>query len=142
VTGCVLVRSGARTLALPVGAVEEVLPLGPALAAPGVAAAVRGVVPVHGRLLPVVHLGTLLGGGVPPDEAGSTGVVVATGGRRFVLEVDAADELVTLPGETLPRGWQGLWATTAVRRAGALLPVVDVEWLADRLARSREAVTP
>jgi hypothetical protein len=44
--------------------------------------------------------------------------------------------------EALPRGWQGLWATTAVRRAGALVPIVDVEWLADRLARPAEAVAP
>jgi chemotaxis signal transduction protein len=142
VTAWVLVRSGARIVALPVGAVAEVLALGPAMAAPGVAAAIRGVVPVRGRLLPVAHLGTLLGGGAPPLAPAATGVVVEIAGRRFVLEVDAADDVVTAPVEALPRGWQGRWATTVVRRAGALIPVVDVEWLADRLAQPMEAIAP
>jgi chemotaxis signal transduction protein len=140
VTGCVIVRSGARTLALPVGAVDEVLTLEPALGAPGVVAAVRGVAPVRGRLLPVAHLGALLADGAPPAAVATTGVVVVTGGRRLVLEVDEAEDLVTLPVEELPRGWQGLWATAAVRRAGALIPMVDIAWLVNRLERPAGAV--
>ena len=132
-TDYVVVRSETRTVALPVTEVEEVLVLDRVLSAPGVMAAVRGVAPVRDRLLPVAHLGALLEDTAAPAHAGATGVVIATEGGRFVLEVDDAEDLVTVPTEALPHGWRGLWATTAIRRAGALIPVVDVAWLAERL---------
>jgi chemotaxis signal transduction protein len=133
VTEYMVVRSEDRTVALPVAAVEEVFPLDRVLAAPGVLAAVRGVVPVRERLLPVAHLGALLADAASPGHAGATGVVVTTAGGRIVLEVDDAEDLVATPTEALPHGWRGLWATTAIRRAGVLIPVVDVAWLTERL---------
>jgi chemotaxis signal transduction protein len=133
-TGHVVVRSEARVLALPVAAVEEVIVLDRVLAAPGAQPAVRGVAPVRDRLLPVAHLGALLDDAAGPGRRGNTGVVIATDGGRFVLEVDEAEDLVTLATEALPGGWRGLWATAALRRAGELIPVIDVTWLTDRLA--------
>lgn len=132
-TDYVVVRSEARTVALPVTDVEEVFALDRVLPAPGVLAAVRGVAPVRDRLLPVAHLGALLADAAAPTHAGATGVVIGTEEGRFVLEVDDAEDLVTVPTETLPHGWRGSWATTAIRRAGVLIPVVDVSWLAERL---------
>lgn len=132
---CIVVRSGDRALALPIAAVEEVVTLETPLAAPGVVAAVRGVVAVRGKLLPVAHLGAMLADAAAPPEAGTAGLVVASAERRFVLEVDEAVDLVTVAPEALPHGWRDTWASTAVRTTGTLVPVIDLEWVAGRLTR-------
>jgi chemotaxis signal transduction protein len=133
VSASLLLRAGTRVLAVPVAAVDEVLILEPPLAAPGMVPAVRGVVPVRGRLVPLAHLGALLAGGPPPGERGAVGVAVSVGARRFVLEVDEASDVLQETPEALPAGWGGRWASAAVRRGGALVPVVDLEWVAARL---------
>jgi chemotaxis signal transduction protein len=57
VTGWLVVRSAERTLALPVGMVEELVAVPPPLSVPGVVAAVRGVAPFQGRLVPLCTWG-------------------------------------------------------------------------------------
>jgi len=90
-------------------------------------------------LVPLVHLGALLGDRPPPAERGRTTVLVALGGgegegeRLVAFEVDDADEVVreaalpVPPGESLP------WAGGVARRQGALVPILDLAALQDRI---------
>jgi chemotaxis signal transduction protein len=133
VSDCLIARAGEREVAIPIEAVDEVVALDAALAAPGVVPAVRGVVPVRGRLVPLAHLGALLRGGAPPAAMAPVGIALTVRARRVVLEVDGSPDLCDAAAEPLPPGWHGRWATATVRRAGALIPVLDVDWLADRL---------
>jgi chemotaxis signal transduction protein len=133
VSGWLVVRSAERTLALPVGMVEELVAVPPPLSVPGVVAAVRGVAPFQGRLVPLVHLGAAISGAPPPPALGTTGVAVRLDGRRVLLEVDDATELTAADAEPLPHGWRGRWASSAVRQGGTLVPILDPAWLAERL---------
>lgn len=140
-SGWLLVRSAERTVALPVGMVDEVVPVPTPLPVPGVLAAVRGVAAFRGRLVPLVHLGSAIGGAPPPPALGVTGVAVRLQGRRVLLEVDEATELSAADAEPLPYGWSGRWAAATVRQAGTLVPILDVEWLAERLTGEAGSVT-
>jgi len=136
-----LVRSADRTVALPVPTIEELVALPAPLPVPGVLAAVRGVAPFRGRLVPLVHLGAVIGGVPPPATLGATGVAVRLVGRCVLLEVDEATELTAADAEPLPHGWRGRWASSAVRQTGALVPVLDLAWLTARLTGGAERTT-
>ncbi len=139
-TTCLLVRSADRTVALPLEDLEQVLTIDTTVPAPGLVPAVRGVVAVRDGLAPVVHLGALIARSAAPAERGSVGVVVLAGTRRVVLEVDEAVDLVRQVPEPLPPEWGTGWASGGVRWAGALVPVVEVGALVERMgSRSAEA---
>lgn len=140
-TRWVLVQCDERVLALPAGAVEELVEVSSCLPAPGVLAAVRGVAPYRGRLAPLVHVGAAVTDGTPPSPVGTTAVAVHAGGRRILLEVEAAADVIAAPETPLPQGWRGQWAAGAVRRPEGLVPVLDLEWLATRLTRSEASAT-
>ena len=144
--GYLLVRAEGRLYGLPLGHVLEVDDLGEVLDVPRVLAAMRGLTPLRGRLVPLVHLGALLGDRSPPAERGRTTVLVALGGqeakghveegggaRLVAFEVDDADEVVreavlpVPPGESLP------WAGGMARRQGTLVPILDLAVLEDRI---------
>jgi chemotaxis signal transduction protein len=103
------------------------------LPVPAVLAAVRGVAPFRGRLVPLVHLAAAVSDAAPPPTRGATGVAVQVAGRRVLLEVDEATELTGADEEPLPHGWRGRWASGAVRQTGTLVPILDLGWLAERL---------
>jgi len=142
--GYLLVRAEGRPYGLPLGHVLEVDDLGEVLDVPRVLAAMRGLTPLRGRLVPLVHLGALLGDRSPPAERGRTTVLVALGGAAaqgevrggghlVAFEVDDADEVVreavlpVPPGESLP------WAGGVARRQGTLVPILDLAVLEDRI---------
>jgi chemotaxis signal transduction protein len=91
------------------------------------------VTAVHGRMVPVVHLGALLDGLPYPAEAGNVGVLVTLEGRRVCLEIEEAEILVreaslpVPPGETLP------WAVGVARYQDGLVPLLDLSALSSRL---------
>ena len=132
-SGFLLVRAGGRRVGLPLAQVVEVTQLGQVYAVPAVEAAVRGLVAVHGRMVPVVHLGALLEGGRYPAEPGTLGVVVTLDGRRLCLEIEEAEVLMrgaalpVPPGETLP------WAVGVARHPDGLVPLLDLSVLGSRL---------
>ena len=111
-SGWLLVRSMERTVALPVGVVDELVDLPVPLPVPAVLAAVRGVAAFRGRLVPLVHLGAA-----------------------------EATELRVADAEPLPHGWSGRWAAGTVRQTGGLVPILDVEWLAERLTGGAGSAT-
>jgi chemotaxis signal transduction protein len=133
--GLLLLRADGRPYGLPLARVVAVDDLGEVLAVPHVVAAVRGLTPRRGRLVPLVHLGALLGNRLPPPERGRAAVLVdlSGGGRILALEVDDVDEVVrdavlpVPPGESLP------FAAGVVQRAATLVPVLDCARLESRI---------
>ena len=73
--GFLLVRTGNRRVGLELSHVVEVTQIGPVHPVPALEPAVRGVVEVHGRLVPVVHLGAWLDAGPCPAAFTVHGVV-------------------------------------------------------------------
>ena len=136
--GYLLVRSEGRAYGLPVGRVLEVGDATEVLQIPRKLPAVRGLTPLRGRLVPVVHLGALMAERPAPETRGRTAVLVelgaGEGARAVALEVDDADDVVreaalpVPPGESLP------WASGVARRRGALIPILDLDALGERLA--------
>jgi chemotaxis signal transduction protein len=134
-TGCryLLVQAGGRDIGLEVGEVLEVVDLEATFTVPSREPALRGVVAVRERLVPVVSLSAVLWGGECPAVRGEIGVLARAGRQRICLEVDGAEavmaeDVVPVPaGETLP------WAMGVARRNGALVPILDLKALGARL---------
>ena len=133
--GYLLVRVEGRAYGLPVGRVLEVSDAGRVLDVPRSLPAVRGLTPLRGRLVPLIHLGAFLGGRAAPPEPGGTIVLVElrSGGRQVAFEVDDADAVVREQAMPVPRGQSLPWAVGVAERDGALVPIVDLEALGDRI---------
>jgi chemotaxis signal transduction protein len=132
-SGFLLVRAGNRRVGLELSHVVEVTQLGSVHPVPAVEPAVRGVVAVHGRMVPVIHLGALLEGVRYPPEAGNVAVVVMVEGRRVCLEIDEAEILVREPALPVPPGETLPWAVGVARHEGGLVPLLDLSALSSRL---------
>jgi purine-binding chemotaxis protein CheW len=131
-----VVRAGGRPVGLPLEELLEVLEPTRCLPVPAREPALRGVIDVRGRLVPVVHLGALLRGGACPPEVGEAVVIVRAGARRFGLEVDAADAVASEPTLPVPREAALPWAAALVRTAGGLVPLLDLGAVGARLTES------
>lgn len=134
--GYLLVRVDGRAYGLPLTRVLEVSDLADVLDAPRAVPAVRGLTTLRGRLVPVVHLGALLGDRAAPERRGGTVVLVhlGEGDRRVAFEVDDADEVVREDPLPVPRGQSLPWAAGVARpKHGGLVPILDLEALEDRI---------
>jgi chemotaxis signal transduction protein len=135
--GYLLVRVDGREYGLPLARVLEVSDLGEVLDVPRALAAVRGLTPLRGRLVPLVHLGALLGNRPAPPERGRAAVLVELGAgegvRSVALEVDDADDVVREAALPVPRDESLPWAAAVARRRGTLLPILDLEALGERI---------
>lgn len=132
-TAFLLVRTGGRLVGLEVAHLVEVIPLGEVHSVPVMEPAVRGLVAVRGRTVPLVHLGALLDGVPAPPAVSSAGVVVAVDGRRVCLEIDSAEILVREPALPVPPGETLPWAVGVARHAGTLVPLLDLPAVSSRL---------
>ena len=132
-SGYLLVTAGGRPVGLPVEYLEAVTECGAYSMVPSSEPALRGVATVRGTTVPVVHLGTLLSGGVLPAERGGTAVLVTIGGRKLCLEVDDADIVVHEPAMPVPPDAAMPWARAVVRRPEGLVPLLDLSALGARL---------
>lgn len=128
-----MVRTGTRRVGLQLSQVVEVTQLGPVHPVPVMEPAVRGVVALRGRMVPVVHLGSLLDGVRYPPEPGAIAVVVALDDRRFCLEIEEAEILVREPALPVPSGETLPWAIGVARHPDGLVPVLDLAALSSRL---------
>jgi purine-binding chemotaxis protein CheW len=135
--GYLLVRVDGKAYGLPLARVLEVGDLAEVLAVPRALAAMRGLTPLRGRLVPVVHLGALMGDRSPPQERGRAAVLVEVGAgegaRSVAFEVDDADDVVREPALPVPPGESLPWASGVARRRGALIPILDLDALGDRI---------
>ncbi|HLB81804.1 MAG TPA: chemotaxis protein CheW [Gemmatimonadales bacterium] len=135
--GYLLVRVDGRAYGLPLARVLEVGDLAEVLDVPRALPAMRGLTPLRGRLVPVVHLGALLGDRAPPAERGRTAVLVeigaGEGARQVAFEVEDADDVVREAALPVPLGESLPWASGVARRRGALVPILDLDALGDRI---------
>ena len=137
--GFLLVRTGNRRVGLELSHVLEVTQVGPVHPVPSVEPAVRGVVAVHGRIVPVVHLGALLEAAACPATTGQLVVVVMVGGRRVCLEIDDAEVVVREPALPVPPGATLPWAVGVARHPEGLVPLLDLVALSSRFTEASSA---
>jgi chemotaxis signal transduction protein len=131
--GFLLVHAERRPYGLPLDCVVEVADLIEVLPVPQSEVAVRGVTPLRGRLVPLVHLAAFLGRRAPPPERGRAAVLVRLGGRFVAFEVDDADEVVREVPLPVPEGASLPWAAGVASREDGLVPILDLEALGDRI---------
>ena len=131
--GFLLVHAERRAYGLPLDRVVEVADLTEVLEVPRAEPAMRGLTPLRGRLVPLVHLAAFLGQRTPPPELGRAVVVVRLGGRLVAFEVDDAEEVVREAALPLPDGASLPWAMGVAPREDGLVPVLDLEALGDRI---------
>ena len=134
--GWLLVRAGARRVGLSLDQVVEVLDLGPVHPVPSTDLAVRGVTTSRGRVVPLVHLATLLGA---TGGEGGTAVLVQLDGRRLCIEVDEAEDVLREPGLPVPPDVSLPFAAAVARRADDVVPLLDLTAVGSRIA---ETATP
>ena len=137
--GWLLVRAGGRRVGLALDQVIEVLDLGPVYPVPSTEPAVRGVTSSRGRLVPLVHLASLLDGGGSAASGGGTAVMVRLGGRRVCLEVDDAEEVLREPGLPVPEDASLPFAVAVARQPDGVVPLLDLTAIGARIS---ETATP
>jgi chemotaxis signal transduction protein len=128
-----LVQAGGRAIGLEVAEVLEVVDLAATFAVPTHEPALRGVVAVRERLVPVVHLSAVLWGDASPSPRGEVGVLARAGRQRICLEVDSAEAVLAEDVVPVPAGESLPWAMGVARREGALVPILDLKALGARL---------
>jgi chemotaxis signal transduction protein len=131
--GWLLVRAGERRVGLMLAQVVEVLDLGPVHPVPSLDPAVRGVTSSRGRIVPLVHLATLLGG---TGGQGGTAVVVSLDNRRVCVEVDDAEEVLREPGLPVPTDVSLPFAVAVARRPDGVVPLLDLTAVGTRIAET------
>ena len=132
--GYLLVRVDGRPFGLPLAGVLEVADTGDVLDVPRRTPALRGLTPARGQLVPLVHVGALLGHRSAPPERGRSHVLVTlSGGRIVALEVDDAEEVVREAPLPVPEGEDLPWASGVARRGAGLVPVLDLAAMEDRI---------
>ncbi len=131
----IVVRSGAWRLLIPVQHVLRIHPAAMPAASPS-AAPRSPMVAVEGELLPVAFAAALAGAGSVELAPHHQLVELGAGGRRGLLWVDAAEDVVPLERATgapaadgLVAGWSG---------AARPLPILDVPRLLDLLCPTSE----
>jgi chemotaxis signal transduction protein len=137
--GWLLVRAGGRRVGLALDQVIEVLDLGPVYPVPSSEPAVRGVTSSRGRIVPLIHLASLLDGCRVADSTGGTAVMLRLGGRRVCLEVDDAEEVLREPGLPVPQDVSLPFAVAVARRADGIVPLLDLTAVGARIS---ETATP
>jgi chemotaxis signal transduction protein len=137
--GWLLVRAGGRRVGLALDQVIEVLDLGPVYPVPSTEPAVRGVTSSRGRLVPLIHLASLLDGRASATAGGGTAVMVQLGGRRVCLEVDDAEEVLREPGLPVPEDASLPFAVAVARQPDGIVPLLDLTAIGARIS---ETTTP
>jgi len=136
--GYLLVRAGGQPYGLPVAHVLEVADATEVLGIPRTLPSVRGLTPLRGRLVPLVHLGAFLSGGDIPVAEGAgvrTVVLVELGasGKQVAFEVDDVDAVVREQPLPVPRGQVLPWASGVAEQEDRLVPILDLDALGDRI---------
>jgi purine-binding chemotaxis protein CheW len=128
-----LVRIGGRQVGLAIEHVLEVVDLAGTFTVPAQEPAMRGVVEVRGRLLPVFHLAAMLDGTGCPEARNDIGILARVAGAQICLEVEAADAVVSEAVLPVPPGERLPWAVGVAQREGTLVPILDIKALGARL---------
>ncbi len=134
VSGYLLVRTEGTRYGLPIDDVVEVVDGATPVPVPAAQRSVRGAANLRGRMVPVVHLGALLGGCDPPREYSNTVVLVSCLDKPVAFEVDDADAVVREEPKPMPPGRRLPWASGIANQDDALIPILDLAALGERLS--------
>ncbi len=93
----VLFSAASQTFALPASCALQVLRMAAPTPIPGAPPHLRGVLDVHGTLVPVVDVAARLGVPCRPPRPEEQLLVVEAGGRRVALEVERVLEIREVP---------------------------------------------
>ncbi len=132
-TDVLMVRVGDRQVGLAVESLVEVIELTTPFPVPSATPALRGLIPVRERLVPVLHLGAALEGASCPDRLGEMAVIATIDERTIGLEVDYASEVTAAVITPLPEDLLVPGAVGVVRLEGVFVPVIDVALLGAQL---------
>jgi chemotaxis signal transduction protein len=132
-----IVTAGTQRVALAVAQLEAVTEGGDIVPVPVAEPAMVGVTTVRGETVPVISLARLLG--TAPLRTADVFVLVRVGGLRLCLTVESAETLAR--GSVLPLPPDGAmpWARAVLREGDSLVPLLDLEALAERLAATGRA---
>jgi chemotaxis signal transduction protein len=130
--GFLLVRTGSRKVGLELSHVVQVTEIGAVHPVPAIDPALRGSAAVHGRMVPVVHLGALLEAKLCPPRNGNLGVLIVVDGRYMCLEVDEAEIVVRQAALPVPPGTTLPWAVGVARLPDGLVPLLDLSLVSSR----------
>ena len=136
--GCLLVRAGGSRYGLRLDQVLEVVDGFDVSSVPTVHAAVRGMTQVRRRSVPLVHLSSLIANDSIPAEIMETAVLTRCLGSLVAFEVDDADAVANDEPVDVPDAWQLPWVCGVIRNDGALVPVLDLDVLGERLVAAGE----
>jgi purine-binding chemotaxis protein CheW len=128
-----LFDSASRTFALPAADVRQVLRMAAPAAVPGAPAALRGVLNVHGSLVPVIDVRARLGLPARPLHADAHLVLVRASARMVALEVDRVLEVREVADGVVESAWTApskLVAGTAKLSDGVVV-IASVDALAE-----------
>src|SRR6266704_6717303 len=134
--GYLLVRAEGKAYGFPVNRVLEVGDATEVLSIPRKLPAVRGLTPLRGRLVPLIHLGAFLSGRPAPAVEGVlTIVLVELAGKQVAFEVDDVDAVVREQPLPVPRGQTLPWAVGVAEQGEGegLVPILDLDALGDRI---------
>lgn len=133
--------AGGMSCAIAVSSLREVardLPFAPV---PGVPYGIAGVVNLRGHVLPAIDIACLLG--LPAAPRAGMNIIAATGGTFYSLVAEHCGNVVTLAPENLeplpaaaPQ-WH-LLAHRICRHEGRIMPVVDIEWLVEKIGAAAQ----
>ena len=128
-----MVEAGGIRYGVRLADVRQVIELTKAYAAPSRHPAVLGVIQTGGRLMPLIDLAALVETDRDPAPGAALGVVTLCAERLVTLAVDEAETVVRQDPEPVPAGWDLPWASGVAREGDALVPVIDMDVLAERL---------
>lgn len=123
-----LVRSGSRNAAIPLGYVIEIVPACEVSPAPGLPEHVAGVLNYHGTVLPVVDLARVLLEPASRLNPRQRFIICSCGKGRVVLLTDQVGEMVNIGQEQLLD--IGVPGSASIRFAivsGEAIPILDPE---------------
>ncbi|HEU4827908.1 MAG TPA: chemotaxis protein CheW [Gemmatimonadales bacterium] len=132
-----LVAAAGTRVALSVAQLEAVTAAAEIVPVPVAEPAMAGVTTVRGETLPVISLARLLGRSAAREA--DAFVIVSAGGVRLCIAVEEAETLSR--GDIMPLPPDGAmpWARAVLRDGASLVPLLDLEALAERLAATGRA---
>ncbi len=132
-----LVSAGGLRVALGVAQLEAVAEAREVVPVPVAEPAMSGVTTLRGETVPVIALDRLLG--VLAGRDADVFVLVRAGGVRLCIAVEEAETLAR--GDVMPLPSDGAmpWARAVLRDGDSLVPLLDLEALAERLAATGRA---
>jgi chemotaxis signal transduction protein len=140
--GYLLVRAGGNKYGLRLDQVVEVADGFDVSPAPKVHPAVRGLIRMREKSVPLVHLASLVNNKAVPDKYEGTAVLTRCHGTWAAFEVEDAEAVASDEPAEVPDAWQLPWVYGVVRRDGSLVPVIDVDVLGERLVAGGKRESP